>query len=92
MPPDRMNSFNPNAKISYKLPARSQVTLTVLDAFGRLIATLVDGIEERGEKSVNFSVTGLAGGEYSYQLSVREIGSNGKSKSYIQKRKLLLLQ
>jgi len=92
MPPDRIHSFNPNAMIFYKLQARSHVNLTVFDAPGRIIATLVDEVEERGEKSVSFNGNGLASGEYWYRLLVRAAGQNGKSRSYTKRMKLLLLK
>lgn len=84
--------MNPHTKIFYKLRVRSHVTLTVFDTLDRLIATLVNEIEERGEKSVNFNANGLASGEYWYRLSVKIAGQNGKSKSYTQRKRLLLLK
>jgi len=78
--------------IIYKLRVRSHVTLTVFNALDQHIATLVDEVEECGEKSVNFNINGLASGEYWYRLFVRAAGQNGKSKSYTQRKKLLLLK
>lgn len=86
---DIINSFSPHTKIHYKLHARSHVTLAVFDALGRIIATLVDEVEERGEKSVNFNTNGLAYGEYWYQLVIKT-ARNRQSKSYTQTKKLLL--
>jgi hypothetical protein len=91
MKPDKLNILSPHTKIFYKLQARSHVTLTVLDALGRLIAILVDEVEERGDKLVNFNANGLGSGEYWYRLSVRAGGQNGKSKSYTKRKKLFLL-
>lgn len=86
------NPANSSATIVYELQARSHVKLTVFDALGRLIATLGDGIEERGEKSVNFNPNGLASGEYSYRLSVKSTGHNGQTKSYTRTMNLFLLK
>jgi len=92
MKPGIQNTLSPHTTIFYKLQARSHVTLTVFDALGRLIATLVNEVEEQGDKSVNFNANGLASGEYWYQLFVRIAGQNGKSKSCTKREKLLSLK
>ena len=42
------NPFNPSTRISYQLPAVSNVSLKVYDVLGREVATLVDGTEQPG--------------------------------------------
>jgi hypothetical protein len=63
------NPFNPTTTILYELPRTSQVTLTVYDLLGREVATLVNGVEEPGHKSVEFNATNLAGGIYFYRIT-----------------------
>ncbi len=92
MKPGILNTLSPHTTIFYKLQARSHVTLTVFDTLGRLIATLVNEVEERGDKSVNFNANGLASGEYWYRLFVQAVGQNGKSKSYTKRKKVFLLK
>ena len=77
------NPFNPNTKISYQLPVQSHVTLKVFDVLGREAATLVNGVEEPGYKSVRFDASGLSSGIYFYRL---------RTGNYIQTKKLLLLR
>ncbi len=62
------NPFNPSTTISYRLPKQSHVTLKVFDMLGREVATLVNGIEPPGYKSINFSVQRLASGVYYYRI------------------------
>ena len=72
------NPFNPSTTISYQLPSKGHVTLKVFDLLGREVATVVDGVEEPGYKSVQFSAKNgsasggdgrnLATGMYFYQL------------------------
>ena len=78
------NPFNPNTMISYQVPAESYVTLKVFDALGREVATLADGVEQPGYKSVNFNAESLASGLYFYQI---KIGS-----AYSDTKKMLLLK
>jgi hypothetical protein len=77
------NPFNPTTTIHYQLPTRAHVTLTVFDLLGRDVATLVDGMEEPGEKAATFDGSALASGVYFYRLKVGE---------FVQTRKLVLVR
>jgi hypothetical protein len=77
------NPFNPSTTIDYSLPNTSFVTLRVYDVAGRDVATLVDGIEEKGYKSVVWNASGSASGTYVYQL---------RAGGLVQTRKMLLLR
>jgi hypothetical protein len=77
------NPFNPSTTIEYQLPAKSHVTLKIHDVLGREVATLVDGVEEPGYKSVQFDASYVVSGVYFYSLSTAD---------FVQTRKLLLLR
>jgi hypothetical protein len=77
------NPFKPATAIQYQLPVRCHVTLRVVDVLGREVATLVNGMEEAGYKSVVFDGSRLASGVYFYRLEA------GK---YAETRKLMLLK
>jgi hypothetical protein len=66
------NPFNPSTTINYQLPLQRHVTLKVFDLLGREVATVVDGVEEPGVKSVQFDGRNLASGMYFYQLRAGE--------------------
>ena len=77
------NPFNPATVISYQLPATSDVKLVVFDVLGREVATLVNGVEEPGYKSVQWDASGVASGVYFYRL---------QAGGFVSAKKLVLLK
>jgi len=75
------NPFSISTKIRFLIPFTCYTSLKVFDVFGKEVATLVNGIENPGYKSVNFENAGLARGIYYYQL---------RTGSRIETKKLLL--
>jgi hypothetical protein len=63
------NPFNPTTSIVYQLPSKSKVSLKVFDVLGKEVATLVNGEESAGSKTVQFNGENLASGVYFYRLS-----------------------
>jgi len=66
------NPFNPATTIQYELPERAYVTLKVFNALGEEVATLVEGTEDAGYKSVVFGGARLASGVYICRLTAGE--------------------
>jgi len=77
------NPFNPSTQIRFMISARSSVTLTVFDALGRSIRTLVNQQLDAGEYISTFDATGLSSGVYYYVL---------KSGSLIESRRMVLIR
>jgi type IX secretion system substrate protein len=64
------NPFNPVTKINYSLDKSGNVQLTVYDALGKIIATLVDGFQTSGSYVVDFNGGSLESGIYMYRLNL----------------------
>jgi hypothetical protein len=64
------NPFKPETVIRFDLPEPASVELTVYDASGRRVATVLNGNRERGTHEVPFNARGLASGVYFYKLKV----------------------
>ena len=79
------NPFNPTTTIRYSIPGWShgRTSLRVFDILGREVATLVNGDEEPGLKSVRFDASAFTSGIYFYRLE------NG---TFVETRKLVVLR
>ncbi len=62
------NPFNPVTVIEYQVPRSGRVTLTVFNAVGQKIATLVNTVKQPGVYHLTVDGTNLAAGIYFYQL------------------------
>jgi len=62
------NPFNPNTTISYSLPERTKVVLSVYNELGEKIAELVNGEKASGTYSVKWNANNFATGVYFYEL------------------------
>ncbi|MBE0645233.1 MAG: T9SS type A sorting domain-containing protein [Bacteroidetes bacterium] len=67
------NPFNPSTSLTFTLPVSGEASLTVFDALGRPVATVVDGYRSAGTYHVGFDASGLASGTY---LAVLRSGGN----------------
>jgi len=63
------NPFNAQTVIQYQLPASSSVKLEIYNLIGEKVATLLNGAEEAGYKSVTWDASEISSGIYFYKLS-----------------------
>lgn len=77
------NPFNVFTTIGYELPRASRVTLEVYNLVGQKVATLVNGYEQAGYKTVNWNAAEVTTGIYYYKLTAGE---------FVSVRKLTLLK
>jgi hypothetical protein len=77
------NPFNPSTTINYSLPKSGYVKLTVYNAIGIKVATIVNEYKQAGNYSVQFNAANLASGIYLYRL---------ESGNYSAAKKLILVK
>jgi hypothetical protein len=74
------NPFNPTTTINYSLAKEGNVKLTVYNAIGSKVATIVNEYKSAGTYSVKFNGSNLASGIYLYRL---ESGNYSEAKKFI---------
>ncbi len=84
------NPFNPLTLIRYQLSASSNVVLKVYDILGREVATLVDGFQDAGFKSVGWNASGVATGVYVYRL--RAVSASNPNESFTDVKKMIVIR
>jgi len=62
------NPFNPTTTITYEIPTASNVTLTVMNILGQVVATLVNEKQEVGVHPTTFDASRLSSGVYFHQI------------------------
>lgn len=77
------NPFNPITEISFIVPMRIHIRLTVYDLIGREIACLVNEELESGNHHIKFDAANLTSGIYYYRLSAGR---------YAETKKMLLIK
>ena len=84
------NPFNPVTTIKYRLPEVSNVELSIFNALGQKLATLVSTLQEPGEYNLLWDASGFSSGIYYYRINVTAI--NGDHLRFSETRKLVLLK
>jgi flagellar hook assembly protein FlgD len=88
------NPFNPTTTIRFGLPAASSVTLTLYDALGREVATLLNEQRPAGYVQVtwnglNTSGARVASGVYFYRIDAQPVGGG---QAFVELKKMILLK
>jgi|GEM_PF-6297317 len=63
------NPFNPSTSITFSLPEKSRVRLSVYDLLGKEVARLVDGEKSGGQHIIPFHAKELPSGIYLYKIN-----------------------
>lgn len=84
------NPFNPQTVIQYQLPVDSRVELKIYNTLGEQVATLIDGEQPAGYKSVTWNGANFASGVYFCRLHA--VGVADAKNNFTQTRKLVLIR
>ena len=82
------NPFNPGTLIQYFLPVRSRVELKIFNILGQETGTLVNAVQDAGQRSVTWDAGDVTSGMYFVQL--RAVSASDGSQSYHRVIKVVL--
>jgi len=77
------NPFNPKTTISFELPVKSDVKITILDINGKLVETIMNNEMQAGSHEITWDAASYASGVYFYKM---ETGS------YLDVKKMMLIK
>jgi hypothetical protein len=83
------NPFNPSTTISFALPLRSQVTISIYNVLGQRVAEIINGELERGYHAVRWNA-GAASGVYFCRMEA--VPSETPGRPFQQTMKLMVLR
>ncbi|MGD1044611.1 MAG: FG-GAP-like repeat-containing protein [Bacteroidota bacterium] len=83
------NPFNPTTTIGYELPKMSYVKLYIYDVLGRVVTTLVDGMQSANRYRVEWNPSRLSSGVYFCRIQAR---SQDGSVDFTSVKKLLYMK
>ena len=69
------NPFNPSTLIKYSIAKDAMVNISVYNAIGEKVATLVNGLQQAGRYEVNFNAGNLTSGIYFYSIEAGDFKS-----------------
>jgi len=84
------NPFNPVTTITYGVPVRSRVELTVRTVLGSEVGRLFVGVREPGSYEVSWDASGRASGMYILQMTVEPAEPAGSFPGRISKKMLYI--
>ncbi len=89
------NPFNPSTSLRYRLPAKSHIELTIFNALGQKIVTLINAEQSSGSHEIKWDGRNSAGisvnsGVYFYRIIARQLENDAQE--FTETRRMLLLK
>lgn len=72
------NPFNPSTNIEYTVPRNEFVNITVYNALGQIVTTLVNEEKQAGYYEIQFNASELTSGVYFYKFTAKDFTSTKK--------------
>ena len=63
------NPFNPSTNISYTLPEKADVELSIFNMLGQKVATVINQTQDAGTYTINWQAGSVSSGVYIYRLT-----------------------
>ncbi|HUI29381.1 MAG TPA: FG-GAP-like repeat-containing protein [Candidatus Acidoferrales bacterium] len=83
------NPFNPSTMINYDIPKNAYVKVVIYDVLGRVVATLVNGVQQPSHYSVEWNPAGLSSGIYFCRIQAQSQDGSG---NFVSVKKLVYMK
>ena len=85
------NPFNPTTTISFDVPERALVSISIYNTLGERVATVLNNAAfDQGEQTVEFNASAISSGVYFYRMTAFEPKGNGAI--FTDVKKMLLMK
>jgi hypothetical protein len=84
------NPFNPSTTITYSIPERSTVRLSIFNTLGQKISEVVNETKDAGSYEHNFNASQLSSGIYFYRIEATSTQNAGKT--LVDTKKMVLMK
>ncbi|HMD14673.1 MAG TPA: T9SS type A sorting domain-containing protein, partial [Bacteroidota bacterium] len=85
------NPFNPTTTISFDVPERALVSISIYNTLGERVATLLNNAAfDQGEQTVEFNASAISSGVYFYRMTA--LVQKGNGTIFTDVKKMLLLK
>lgn len=82
------NPFNPSTTITYSIPERSNVRLSIFNTLGQRVTELVNDTKEAGTYEQTYNASQLSSGIYFYRIEATSVSN---SKTFVETKKMVLM-
>ena len=76
--PPYPNPFNPETTLNWSLPKSGEVSLTIFDIQGRVVARLIDGYQPAGSHEITWNAQNFTSGIYFARLTANDLTQTQK--------------
>jgi len=84
------NPFNPSTTITYNIPERSNVRLSIFNTLGQKISDIVDETKNAGSYEHSFNASQLSSGIYFYRIEATSTQNHGRT--FVETKKMVLMR
>jgi hypothetical protein len=84
------NPFNPSTTITFSIPERSTVRLSIFNTLGQKIAEMVNETKDAGNYEQTFNSSQLSSGIYFYRIEATSTQNTGKT--VVETKKMVLMR
>ncbi len=85
------NPFNPTTTISFDVPERALVSISIYNTLGERVATVLNNAAfDQGEQTVEFNASAISSGVYFYRMTA--LAQKGVGATFTDVKKMLLLK